>query len=969
MRTTKKILALALAAAVLPGCGGDDKSGRYFDPTPEDVSAKAVFDPSAGASGIPFPIDLLFAGTADRTINIPDKLNTFDAASADVSASLTAATSTPVAAAMADPQTSVNTMDGWSNTAPMVVRFSANIAGPADQNDDGLPDGVRIFQTSVSDPGANFGNYGPITELRYGVDFVAGPNGSSLLIIPVAPFRDETTFLISIDNNLKTTTGEAVTADDTFSLVNGAYQLEAAISGLPGILGASSDFVREDDGDPCNFNLPASVAVCTDVNTESYQLVADNIPPAAEGALGIVAALAGLEAEAAGDLSTLFLLEQLRRIASLQLSTIEAAPGGPDASDVVLVYSVTTQNVGDALDEARDAVLAAAAPTIDVLNPVGLWAGDTRYAVTSPGPDGDLTTTDDYLAHVYLGTLDGMLQFVDPTDANNTVWEADRSPGNWNAGGLGGLCSLLPAAATGSSNLGPCNDYAPEAKVTDYSVPVLISTPRIESINLGLDPDDDYVNCDAGTYPSGLPVVIYQHGITSNRASLLAIADTLAQACIVGIAIDLPKHGILPENDPFGASQLAQLQMGLQSTPVFSTSLDSDATLERLTQVSSPLTGCSTGTGDAIGSNFYCPSGDNFINLANLANSRDTFRQGVVDLSSLLYALKDGGPAALAADIGTLINTDNIHFAGVSLGGEVGSVFVAQEPTGATGLVSATLNVMGGNISKLLDGSPSFGPRIADGLYASGGIAKPSADYEGFMILAQAHVDNTDPINFAADLNGGTPILMHSVVGDGNNIACLVDGDACPDQVVPNNVFGSSFGLAWGTVDRLVNGEDLRPASLEPTQRSFLPGQDFFTTPVALAGTDPFAQGTNFVGLNALYDAGEIRRSTVNGTGLSDNFNVLGSAFGRAGFDGVGLREADACGDTGSRIVRFTDGEHSSMLRPDVNVNTTLTMQTQLAGFVVSNGTVVAPDWNLNPSNPDADPSLQVVRLGGRSCP
>ena len=47
-------------------------------------------------------------------------------------------------------------------------------------------------------------------------------------------------------------------------------------------------------------------------------------------------------------------------------------------------------------------------------------------------------------------------------------------------------------------------------------------------------------------------MVIYQHGITEDRGTLALIADAAAAAGFVIVGIDLPLHGIMP-NDPLYA--------------------------------------------------------------------------------------------------------------------------------------------------------------------------------------------------------------------------------------------------------------------------------------------------------------------------------------------------------------------------------------------------------------------------------
>src|SRR5690606_35809883 len=145
--------------------------------------------------------------------------------------------------------------------------------------------------------------------------------------------------------------------------------------------------------------------------------------------------------------------------------------------------------------------------------------------------------------------------------------------------------------------------------------------------------------------------------------------------------------------------------------------------------------------------------------------------------------------------------------------------FLAQQ---GSNIATATLNVAGGGIAKILDGSPQIEPGITAGLFQVGGIVKPSGDYEAFLIVAQTLIDNVDPINYADDLvTAGTPVLAQEVLGD---------------QVVPNNVFGASVGPAWGVV-------------AQTGQTGFLTNQNANTVPVGLAGTDPLTQGTGFVAL------------------------------------------------------------------------------------------------------------------------
>jgi dienelactone hydrolase len=902
MRTIYKMIGLTALAVAIQGCGGD--AGPKLQPAPAPADARAVFNPALGGAGLPFPVDLLFSSTPDGSINVPGKPSSFNPA--NPGGTLMSSTAVPAAPFLADPQTALNNMDGFSTTAPMVVRFSSSIAGPANRTD--IKDGVRIFRTAGFDPGAQ-GAVSVASELIWGVDFVAGVSGgTSLLIQPLKPLASSTSYIVVIEDDLLSQSGAGVAADSTYGLFKGAFLLSAAVTGTGGV----SDFVLEQGGGSCNFSSPASIAVCTDVNTEDYQFAADNVPAATAGATAIAQALGQLEAD--GALSSIYQLEQLRRITAKHLAAVAAAPVPVDPVKVSLSYSVSTENIGGALAAAKAQVAGAGtAPSISVLNPIADWETNPAYPLTSPGPDGNISTPD-YLAHIYLGTLDDIIQFVDPANQNTSVWKANRA--SWS---VAGPCAGLPASTgpAGTENLVACNGFTPAPVESSHSVPVIISAPRAESLAGG---GGGLPDCSGGN----LPVVIYQHGITSNRGTLLAIADTLASRCIVGVAIDLPKHGILPQGDTF--SGIGQLQAAL-----------SGGAFERLVKTENPMTVCQAMQGVDVGNatDFYCPSGDNFINLANLANARDTLRQGSVDLQSLYRAIVDNAAADLtAATIGTTVDTGRISFVGVSLGGIVGTSFVGQEP----GLTAAVLNVSGGGIAKILDGSPSFEPSITAGLYNAAGLVKPSGDYEGYMIIAQTMVDNADPINFASTIvTNGTPVMMQAVMGNpSDNFSCILNGSNCPDQVVPNNTFGPSFGPAWGLV-------------AQTGQTSFLANQNFITTPVALSGSDPLAQGTGFVVIGGAVQAGLLPVGSALGLGPLGGDTVAGAPVT---FKGLALRTVTSCGATGGGVVRYTTGSHGSLLTPagaqgpTQHLAVTQTMQGQVAGFVLSDGAVIPADAN-----------------------
>ena len=338
------------------------------------------------------------------------------------------------------------------------------------------------------------------------------------------------------------------------------------------------------------------------------------------------------------------------------------------------------------------------------------------------------------------------------------------------------------------------------AATKNQQIPVLMTVPNAQSGQ----------HKPAG----GWPVVIFQHGITRDRTDLFLLADALSFAGFAAIAIDMPLHGITDKTNPF-------YQSGLERT------FDLD--------LADNTTGA-TGPDGVIDT-----SGSYFINLQSLLTSRDNVRQATEDLRQLTATLP---LVDLNGDQQQDLDTGQIRFVGHSLGGIVGGTFLAIENQ----VTSATLAMAGGGIAKLLDGSTTFGPRIAAGL-AAAGLKKGTPGYESFLVAAQTVIDSGDPINYGATAATLHPIHLIEVVGS---------ADSLPDQVIPNTV-----------------------------------------TDAPLSGTEPLAK---VMGLQS------VSRST---------------------WDDKGVRA----------IVRFTEGNHGSIIDPTKSVGTTAEMQGQMIRFLQSGGT------------------------------
>ncbi len=395
-------------------------------------------------------------------------------------------------------------------------------------------------------------------------------------------------------------------------------------------------------------------------------------------------------------------LEALRNATATQV----AFSGIEDPADIALSWVFKTQSIREVLQATKD---VSNASTL-VLADSGLNTGSEPVNLQGK-------------ADIYIGTLDvpyylsALGEDGNPATVLNSYWQ--NADGN----------------VVGAINASGAPDYTPVDTGTE-TVPVLMSVP-----NTGEMPGD------------GWPVTIFQHGMTRSRTDMLAIADAMADAGRVVIAIDMPMHGLINTDSPLHADNTLfeedherTFDIDLMVNP-----LEDGETAE----ADAPTTG-PDGKAD--------PSGQYFINLQNLANSRDNLRQSVADLFVLRASL------STAAGDGFRLNPNNLSFVGHSLGGIVGTTMLSYDDS----FQSASLAMPGGGIAQLLINSPSLGPVINEGL-ENAGLAAGSADYNTFLVVAQTLLDSGDPINHASTLAQAAAPRLHLL-------------EVIDDQVIPNNV-------------------------------------------------------------------------------------------------------------------------------------------------------------------------------------
>lgn len=242
-----------------------------------------------------------------------------------------------------------------------------------------------------------------------------------------------------------------------------------------------------------------------------------------------------------------------------------------------------------------------------------------------------------------------------------------------------------------------------------------------------------------------LPVVIFGHAVVTDARFLMTIAGELAQRGFAAISIDFPFHG----------ERIACIDASLVAVPNFFPPLV--RTLTGLNDDILRFPPCASGASATCSTDGRCltadgrpdeftafplvsvqvASGAAFLDVSDLPYINDHFRQALVDLSTLLHAVRT---ADWNAAIGQRLDPETIHYAGQSLGAIIGAVWVATTPE----IDRAVLNVPGADMVDLFAESTFFGPQIEE-YFDSLAIRSPSFERERLLDVARWLIDSVDP--------------------------------------------------------------------------------------------------------------------------------------------------------------------------------------------------------------------------------
>ena len=446
-------------------------------------------------------------------------------------------------------------------------------------------------------------------------------------------------------------------------------------------------------------------------------------------------------------------LEPVRQLVNAQ--EMLAAGAGVVRENIILSWTATTQSVTPVLAAVRALTTARTSTIVKTPLNTGLlglglpatadvYIGVTPvpYYLTAPGvaPEGSAAGT-----------------AVSPASAVLTgFWRA--RPGAY----------IGPFATAGldptSTNLTLANPTPVRNSI--LNVPVLMTVPNAASNQV--------------KPAAGWPVVIFNHGITRNRTDMLALSTTYASIGQVVIAIDQPLHGV-GSASPFY----------IKGTPF--AAIANERTFDVDLVSNTPLAPGQVDGPDRV----VDTSGTHFINLGSLLTSRDNNRQGQADL---LQLVKNLSVMDIDGDSRPDFDVTRISYTGQSLGAINLIPAMALETTVNVGV----LNVGGGGIAQLLNGSPTFGPRIRAGLAAGAGLQPGTSSFDQYFTVTQTVIDAADPLNWAKALAASDRILFQEVVGSlpASDPSCALftatgapiagaPANGCPDAVIPNTVPGA----------------------------------------------------------------------------------------------------------------------------------------------------------------------------------
>ncbi len=276
-----------------------------------------------------------------------------------------------------------------------------------------------------------------------------------------------------------------------------------------------------------------------------------------------------------------------------------------------------------------------------------------------------------------------------------------------------------------------------------------------------------YIAPDAAAPAGGYPVALYQHGITSQKETVLGLAQSLTGGGYAALAVDLPQHGALAA---------ASLQLA-------------------------------PGDSAAVKAQKQAGWGQAFMAVGTPLATRSNIQQAAFDLHRLELVLATHGFDVLGAKAPAATGA---KFVGLSLGSIVGAYYLAGTTTLAATAppyaqatlahdMKGLLSAPGARIAYLIQASPAFGATVDTGL-AAAGIPKGSVTYNAFFQATQTVVDTVDPATMTTPLASGLPSRLSGrvLIQEATSSTFDANGNPADGDLVITNPFTRYLGNALG---------------------------------------------------------------------------------------------------------------------------------------------------------------------------
>ncbi|QUM76326.1 hypothetical protein HWV00_08895 [Moritella sp. 24] len=707
----KKILALAIASTLgLTACGDDSTALRIDDTITDSLNRQSsiAFDVVSSNKKISIPSYLLM-NTSDGTLDIPTTGDLTD---------------------RSNPAVAMGDTDGWSPTQPFTIELDLPANVTLTTNTALLNAAVKIAKVTVN----NYVMSNPVA-LEASKDYTVISTGTSLAVLPLNGSLDhDSDYIYAITDALVDSSGEklgmssnyAALKNKEISQVGGALEVPQKIvlqaEGLMDGYGIanyeniiySSWFTTSSAGDALFFTKMATAKALEAI---SLGETASAIWQGSANPKGLD--LTGLYNPMATELAP-------ATLASIMLKSTGVDIAGTD-TETYLNSQITAHTGKIKLPSFSEVDVEE-----DKWKKIPWQSGMPSLAIISSVLNGSDEANKNELAGKLITAGIDPGNLADPTEQLKLV----------------GQSFTVDGKQLDSERLITKYSPLPQVKAVE-DINFLLITPT-------LDKDGALVTAD-----NPVPVVIYQHGITSIKENILASGNALIKGYAI-LAIDLPLHGERALSD-----------------------------------------GTVTDGANA----------DVFMNFEYLTVGRDNMRQAVADLIGLRAGISVIGSAqdyakSLGGNLGNsfdLLDTKKVSLFGHSLGAMTSISLQATidrpMPSGNElfAIDKAAFANPGGSVPYLLLNSVGFGGTVKHGLMMSastdyqafsgaycgslsnticfnnfyaGAAATPGAQaqidatFQSFAVAAQTVLETADPFALARNIDTSTPVYLAQVKND-----------------------------------------------------------------------------------------------------------------------------------------------------------------------------------------------------------